>query len=92
MAPQSPLCFGSAWRRNLGPLPCVSSPHTNRFAGFARGPRWRRKVRFASVPPGGETWARSLASPLPTQTALLTFARGPCVDLPVADKLRQKLQ
>ena len=38
-SPQSPLYSGSASRRNLHPLPCVSSPHANRFAGFAWGPR-----------------------------------------------------
>ena len=37
--PQSPLCSGSAWGRNLRPLPCVSSPHADRFTGSARGPR-----------------------------------------------------
>ena len=36
-----------------------------------------RKVRSAPVPPDGETSTRSLASPLPTQTVPLTFARGP---------------
>ena len=35
---QSPLNSVSAWRRKLRSLPCSSSPHANRFAGFARGP------------------------------------------------------
>ena len=37
----------------------------------------RRKVRFAPVPPDGETSTRSLASPLPTQTALLGLRGAP---------------
>ena len=33
-SPQSPLCSGSACRRNLRPLPCGSSPNQTRFAGL----------------------------------------------------------
>ncbi len=36
-----------------------------------------RKVRSAPVPPDGETSARSLASPLPTQTTSLGLRGGP---------------
>ena len=46
----------------------------------------RRKVHSAPVPPDGETSVRSLASPLPTQTALLGLRGGPWFYLPQADK------
>ena len=35
---QSPLSFVSPCRGKLRTLPCASSPHANRLAGFARGP------------------------------------------------------
>ena len=41
----------------------------------------RRKVRLAPFPPGGENYAHSLAPPLPTGTASLTFLRGTLFDL-----------
>src|SRR5699024_2493362 len=36
---QSPLCSVSALRRKLHTLPCSSSPHENRYAGFPWGPQ-----------------------------------------------------
>ena len=46
--------------------------------GSPGGETRRRKVRFASFPPkGGENFTRSLAPPLPTETADAGFRRGP---------------
>src|SRR5699024_7776627 len=37
----------------------------------------RRKVRFPPFPPGGESYVRSLAPPLPTKPAALGFCGDP---------------
>ena len=58
---QSPLSFVSPCRGKLRTLPCPSSPHANRLAGFARGPhrlprtcRGKKRIKIDSRPaPGG---------------------------------------
>ena len=58
---QSPLGSISAWRRKLRPLPCSSSPHRNRSAGFLRGPRLtRQKENGRWSRPREKTLARNL--------------------------------
>ena len=54
---QSPLSFVSPCRGKLRTLPCPSSPHANRLAGFARGPhrlprtcRGKKRIRPYSRP------------------------------------------